>query len=295
MMLRRLIVALLVTITAADLIAATKPSKTAAKGTNKPGHLTGFFDPTVKSLSPGFLGNSFERVYRATLISPKGEYETTAQFEERVQKIPRGVYAFRAENEPTSKYDADTGQLVITPETTMIHVGFDFKPNYTAYMIRSAVVARKEYVGSNAFGATALVKSERVKEYSIVVGQDRRYGSSTDLVLAMTPDEARRVRSSLKVLYVCSTDVPREEQLPSMDMPDLSFDGATGFNSTDATLDDPEERSTYLYSLRVKLLEIWVFDSKTGRVYGRFDPAGQPLQATEAATEPSATSTPNGL
>lgn len=80
-----------------------------------------------------------------------------------------------------------------------------------------------------------------------------------------------------------------------MDMPDLSFDGATGFDSTDATLDDPEERSTYSYSLRVKLLEIWVFDSRSGRIYGRFDPAGQPLQPAEAAAEPSATATPNGL
>ena len=295
MTLIRSVVALLVTVTVADILAATKPSKPAGKRTNKPAHLTGFFDPSVKSLSPGFLGNSFERVYRATLISPKGEYETTAQFEQRVQKIPRGIYAFRAENEISSRYDADTGQLVITPETTMIHVGFDFKPDYTAYMIRSAVVARKDYVGSNAFGATALVKSERVKEYSIVVGRDRRHGSSTDLLLAMTPDEAKKVRGNLKLLYICSTDVPREEQFPSMDMPDLSFDGATGFDSTDATLDDPEERSTYSYSLRVKLLEIWVFDSKSGRIYGRFDPAGHPLRPTEAAPEPSATTTPNGL
>src|SRR5437588_6029806 len=64
------------------------------------------FDPAVTSLPSGYRGHPFRRIYEtAVVVAPKGEFETTAEYQARSKRSIEGLYAFVLE--PTSTYNAD--------------------------------------------------------------------------------------------------------------------------------------------------------------------------------------------
>jgi hypothetical protein len=71
--------------------------------------------------------------------------------------------------------------------------------------------------------------------------------------------------------------LPKTEQYASEKL--APVEGATGYRHTEPTIDEPDEMWWYYVSLRVDLLQVWIFDRATGEVYGRFLPTGTQLDA----------------
>ena len=242
------------------------------------------FDLTLVKLPVPFSGNSVEWVLKRHGIAPKGEFETTAEYEDRVKAFQAQTYAFVRTEPEAFVYDADSETFTtrIYSGSTDVHskIGWYFR----AFDIHEKKLSESSYVGSNAFGAKALVTKTKWKRTQIVTDDTEDIlalnRDPIDLSLNVPRDRARAVKPNLRVALICS---PRLDQF-SPD-PDSGVTGATGYDIYEATIDNPSERWIYYTALRVDLLQIWVFDRATGEVYGRFSPQGLQLGPTAPRME----------
>jgi hypothetical protein len=90
------------------------------------------FDDSLAKLPKAFAGNTVEWVLKNRTIPSKGEFETTAEYERRLQTFKAELYAF-VPNEPESfEYDADSEAFStsIYPGSTDVHskLGRYFRP-----------------------------------------------------------------------------------------------------------------------------------------------------------------------
>jgi hypothetical protein len=236
------------------------------------------FDDTIAKLPPAFAGNTVEWVLKNRTIPPKGEFETTAEYNERLEKFQSELYIF-VPNEPESfDYDADaeTFSAKIYPSVTDVHsrIGWYFRP----FDVHRTTLSESTYVGSNAFGAKALVTKTKSKVTQVVVSETedilRHSFDSINISFKLPRDRARSVKPNLRLAFICS---PKAEQFEPATPSDAK--GATGYDISEATLDSPTERWTYYVALRAELRQIWVFDRSTGEVFGRFFPNGTQIDA----------------
>lgn len=248
--------------------------------TPKTSFLTGNFDPSLTKLPASFVGHSPKTLLAEAKLEPKGEYETTEAYNTRTATRPARLYAVRMLNPLDTKYDADERLLTITLPTSLISVGFDRKSDYLAYPILTSIDESSTYVGTNAFGAIIEIEKTRTREFDIIARTDSSPQAAASMQLSLSADDAKRLRSRLAVLLICANDAPREEQPLLWD----ETSGATGFDSHSPTVDEPEDTITYYYSVRLNLRELWIFDPPTGKIYGKFDSFGTPLDNTRTPT-----------
>jgi hypothetical protein len=71
------------------------------------------FDPAATSLGPNFQPDDFAAVYKSLSIPPKDEFETTAQYDARRQKVATGIRAFAVSPMGPAPYNADAGRFEI--------------------------------------------------------------------------------------------------------------------------------------------------------------------------------------
>jgi hypothetical protein len=236
------------------------------------------FDDTVAKFPPAFGGNTVEWVLKHRTIPPKGEFETTAEYNQRLEKFQSELYVFVPDEPENFEYDADaeTFSAKIYPDITNVHsrIGWYFRP----FDIHQTKLSESTYVGSNAFGAEALVTKTKSKVTQLVVSETEdilRYSfDSIDISFKLPRDRARSVKPNLRVAFICS---PKPEQFAPATPSDVN--GATGYDISEATIDSPTERWTYYVALRAELRQIWVFDRSTGEVFGRFLPNGTQIDA----------------
>lgn len=236
------------------------------------------FDDTVAKLPAAFAGNTVEWVLKNRTIPAKGEFETSAEYNQRLEKFKSELYAF-VPNEPENfDYDADTETFAaeIYPGITDVHSrsGWYFRP----FDVHRTKLSEATYVGSNAFGAKALVTKTKSKLTQVVISEteDILHHSfdSIDISFKLPRDTARSVKPNLRIAFICS---PKPEQFEPATPSDVK--GATGYAISDATIDSPTESWTYYVALRADLRQIWVFDRSTGQVLGRFLPDGTQTDA----------------
>ncbi|HXB70973.1 MAG TPA: hypothetical protein VNY05_22250 [Candidatus Acidoferrales bacterium] len=228
------------------------------------------FDPTSVRLPLHFLGNDIVRLYeayKALRAAQKTEYETTDQFTKRIElaeaKLPGNgttpsVLAFVVP--VVSEYDADAQLLNVGVECSNPH-------GVQKHVLGSIGVKRhrsdRTYVGSNAFGAKVNVDETHIVSFHIGVDNPDDYvieGAKNLIVSSLknTPDEARRIKSTLSALALCSIDRGEES--------------SDDFILNEATFDNPHEYWEEMGFLNTKLLAIWFFDSSSGKIYAKVEP-----------------------
>jgi hypothetical protein len=244
-------------------------------------------DEFTGSIGPHYAGNDLREIYQVleSRLSPKGEYEKTSEYEDRLRRAmnepiagslrPNGLLAFvfkpqrRSDSDlthPYLSYDADKEQMIVN----MSPVEDDrINAHHHDDEISEAIIWEKgsrsrSYEGSNAFGASTEVTSINQERYALLYDVSIMSHERPSLVSADGMSDSGEVRfhlpvaqakvlsDRLRVLIVCSI-----KEAPV----------ANGYAYNAPTISDPIEIAIKDNYLHVSLDSIWVFDDETGKVY----------------------------
>ena len=223
------------------------------------------FDASQKKLPPKFSGSDFMTVFRSSAIAPRGEFETTAEFERRSSAAPRRIVVFVLPT-PEMQYDPDRSELTIKVPFESAYVGFNQSDSsHRSFLVRKFVSSRRPYIATNAFGASvAATAIERVR-YS-VISEDEREPWAMAVAIDVPPAKARSLKPKVRALLVC--EIGPESRIEAVDkkLTAEQFAGATGLYFQSATFDDPEQVSEYHFSIRARIIDVWFFRADTGDV-----------------------------
>jgi len=220
-----------------------------------------------------FQFSSFDIEHKRLVKSfpKKGEYETTNEYETRIA-TPQSVLYFKTSiKDRNVSYDADSKLLNIKPSSAgrlnRMYPWFDFrKEGDSSYiLVKEKNDNSKEYVGSNAFGATRTIYSSEytydIISFSDVTSwltkPDRNPGNIlfTGRVysLKMEADEAKSLRGNLSGLIVCK---------PKYDSKSQKFAYST-YEIDRATFSDPFEEKKNINVINVELLGLIFYNEKS--------------------------------
>lgn len=227
------------------------------------------FDPAATNVGPDFKGDDFIAVFRSLMVEPKGEFETTEQFEARKKAPPPAVYAFVAPK-PDARYDADAAAFTV--ELTR----YDAKGAYGQFIdsliaVVDKIDSSRFYDASNAFGVSVKVYQRTIGRWGIVIPDEpQRY---LKLKVPVPPDRAQALKDRLSLMVVVRTNAESRPLVSSKDKLE------TGSSYEKPTIKRPEEATIYEHGLEADLLGIWVFDRESGEVLAKFDAIGQGYRA----------------
>lgn len=248
-------------------------------------YLTGDFDPMVEQLGANFFGHDPEAVItvlkQSDANTPKSEFETTAQYEARQKESHPDsrtlVFVFGDPEQrtttigqgPAFKYDADTQIMsagLVSRERSFGHQVVNSKKFHTltaTHVLRS----RKEYVGTNAFGASVTITEIRIDEYGIIlenfsdvfapgVGPLNRLTHEVEaqISLPMSIDMAKELKPNLRLAIICRLNEAKVYRDFALQTP---------------TISDPYDSYTQKYYASVTPEQLMVFDQKTGKILMR--------------------------
>jgi len=232
------------------------------------------FDVGVAKLPARFEGNTVEWVLRFGTLAPRSASETNAQYAARRRAFRSEVFAFVLDRHQAS-YDraAETLTVSVRPAT---QAGTSTPGYYTVFDVHRKKLAVSSRAGPSKWSRNdrpvanergAVLSTQRLwKQTQIVTNEGGHDGSIVPLVFRLRTQRNR----DLRVAFVC---MPRFEQfepagddtVPEATHVDLKLDGSFRL---------PDENATYFVALRCNLLQVWLFDFKTGAVFGRFTPQG---------------------
>ncbi len=222
------------------------------------------FDITAEKLSKGYQGHSLLDIYqKLTIPHPKGEFETTEEYEARVarwklspilgQITPSDTLAFEildvlAPDALSLKYDADSEELTakIKFET------HDFNDGKTRWL---ETYYRSKNLGSH-MGVTRMGVKFKVTSHvgtSIGIGVKEQI-EPISISRKFSRDEALKLKLLTRVYAIVSLDEP------------YKVDDST---SSSASLDNPNEWYTKYLGLYVNLKAIILVNIETGEIIAK--------------------------
>ena len=207
-------------------------SKSAA-GTSKPNFLTTPLDINIGNLGPGFAGHDIVGIYKALKdapsIAPRGEFETTAQFQERNRETAKkpilgtitanDYLAFVISKERVEA----TWPLKLTYDADLRLLQADFTGEYSDFALdadkarRTTVLMREMERVSEPGNGTRLTTSRAAQNipdsYSISLAKDWLFQSersrlSFSYLIDVAPEQARAYKDDLQALIVCRLTPP---------------------------------------------------------------------------------------
>jgi hypothetical protein len=245
------------------------------------------FDIRIDKLTPGFAGHDIKAVYNDLVArknkAVKGEFETTREFEARLQreteapilgKLDRTDYlAFVLQNSSgETLYDADAKTMTIAIALSSGAENVYTKSDKMA-LTSQAEVKREEYEGSNAYGAKGTVTRHSGVNFNVAFSNYSSFGVSKyidsntrsrghtedffakDVFLLRIPMDvalAKEVKANLKILAVVKLIKPYTYEGTFYDKP---------------TISRPTEYFIQYHFLNTELIELWLFDESTGRIF----------------------------
>jgi hypothetical protein len=225
------------------------------------------FDLSATALPAGFAGEDVATVYRSYLVQPKGEFETTEQFEARKAAVEPALHALVVPG-PSVSYDADQGRFLVKVRTIQACDRAGCGPLLT---LRDDFELVRTYEASNAFGATVKVSEIRKDIWGALLPKS---GSlAIELGLAMEPSRAEQMKERLGMIALVRTG-PESGVVPL-----LANDEDSGFEHEEATISSPRDVTTHYHLFRATPVGYWLFDRESGNVLGKFTPAGHEILA----------------
>jgi hypothetical protein len=227
------------------------------------------FDPSAASLPANFKPDDFVAVYRTLLAPPKGEFETTEQYEAR-RKPAAGVYAFGGLLSIV-EYDADKALFRVRFYREKAIAGYSRARESMLQFSHTSETVRT-YTASNALGG--MVKASEIKEdrWGVLIPDS---GGESEFFMAVPPDRARELKPRLELLGIVRVG---PESTPDL-LKGVPNTDDTGYEHTKATFQSPRDVSIDYHAIRASVIGVWLYDKKTGEILGRYDARGWPLNA----------------
>jgi len=232
-------------------------------------------DLGIDKLPPNFKGNSFKKVYKLLTDKKdkftKGEYETTEDYNKRYSPMDlSSIYAFKLESELSGvkigDYNADNKSLPVFIKNffgivDIVYVGGKESPNF---LINYEINRMGSYIGSNAFGAKKEISKRTRTYYALAVDNHdaikpdwKNWYDDLDLTLNVAElevQDAKNLKANLAVLVVCKA---YDESMLT------HYDTRRG----EPKIDYPYDDIINGYWINVKVLELWLYNYKSGKVY----------------------------
>lgn len=223
-------------------------SKRSGKTADKPAVAAYSFEPfqiNVEKLPPNYRGHDIVDLYDklAKKVGPKSEFETTAQYVARINSVATdGIYAFRIELDgpivgPLFSYDADNQTL-----------SMNIIPHKFGWLdLPSSNVNQSEELTGVGVRLRVTEKDEAL--YCISTYNRKAWPLTISVKATLQPDRARELMPTLGVLLI--SRLKKSEIGPL-----LVFESRhTG-------------KSNYVQKncVNVELLEIWIYDTKSGEI-----------------------------
>lgn len=214
-------------------------------------------------LPPSYKGHDIEHIYMIffqTLLG-KGEFEKTEDYKKRLQAVNLDdVYAFRVTNKDglNLKYDPDNELLHLEIDTLTVNQIMPRIEDIDSFIVLKTTSKKiSSYVGSNAFGAKKQIKKYDAQKYGVHVlkmqsqPQPQLY-DSLDFNLSIS--DAKKYKDNLNALIICRPYIKDDT---------LAFVG--GYYA-EPTFKVPIGISYAVSGINIELLEIWIYDFKTGKI-----------------------------
>lgn len=271
--------AIAIALTFVSLAAAAQTKKKAAAPKPKPpNYLEAPFDPTVTTLGTAFAGHNFYETYLAHVLAPRGEYESTADYEKRTAASPAATYAFvldpKARIGPGTRYDADRQELEVTIPLGFITIGAQTLGYDRSLAVGQVYTDKGEYVGSNVFGVKKTI-SEAIFQNMVLFPKRRFESDQLTFRLPLEAGFAKALREGEHLGIAAIVSTADAKQLSR------STDGweSTGSRYSKPTLDSPHDIMAYEYALSGDVKELLLFDKRDGRILSRVDPYTESVEA----------------
>jgi hypothetical protein len=209
------------------------------------------------TITPNFIGDDIEKSLQPS-VSPKSEFETTAQYEARRAAArmtgKQLVLLLDDAREETFKYDADTGMMTATIPTSKVFFLLEpNRPTYQVIKVHKIDRQKDEYTGQNAYGAERRIERLRSTLYGVVINQN----FNSTLVFPLDPNTARETKPYLHLGFACT--VTNDALLKNL-------------TSHEPTIKEPYDVAILENYVQVALSEFFVFDARTGVALLRFHP-----------------------
>lgn len=220
------------------------------------------FDPSVIELPHGFKGHDIISIYKKLdkVIPSKNEYETTKSYQEKLRSLKNNdIYAFKIY--ALSDYNADKQILTVELKSELL---FESPREGTSFILHEEENSLGTYPATNAFGAKVSVGKYSNVYYGItltngnVFGKKKEYKRIFKNDFKMASEIAKQSRSGLNFLLICKPDKRDNYFTYSRD------------NYSEPSFSVPIERTKKWNYVYVKLLELWIFNEETGKVFKRF-------------------------
>jgi hypothetical protein len=222
------------------------------------------FDRSLQRIPLDFIATDFTALFEANRIGPKGEYETSDQYRDRMKSASDGSYYAFSLNPLTTKYDADRQVFEVTiqaeelqPEAFLALAAHDLEGvgGRKVIVIKEGTAGKlKQYVGSNAFGVKVKVTRRNAAQDAVVLKH-----AITDVVgfksiqIPVPLDRARGTKLAFLLVFKLE---PAEGAGLTMT--------ATGYR--EPTIDLPIEVVTTSRYVFVDDVAVWTYDKSTGEV-----------------------------
>ncbi|HZL55578.1 MAG TPA: hypothetical protein VFC21_00760, partial [Bryobacteraceae bacterium] len=131
-------------------------------------------------------------------------------------------------------------------------------------MIRADLTGENHYVGVNAFGVRRNVTRSYSDTYELILadlngifeptGEGAYKASEAPIRLQMSADQARDLKPNLQIAIVCTVASPRVYE---------------DIETEDATIISPLENHTWARFIAIRPDQVWVFDTRTGRIVSK--------------------------
>ncbi len=213
------------------------------------------------ALPPDFKGDSIQETYKAWTPAPKGEFETTEQYQKRLVAPDSGqLLFFSAHAFPT--YNADTQEYIFRIEQSgYIRKGQDLLSD-AGFSIGIDRSSKREEKFARVEGIRLPITSTETERYLLAIPHKipgNVEGESNAFKIRVPIEEAPALKNRMKLLWICK---PRSGSEPA------TFSGHFYKAATLKRLDEEREHNYYL---NVDLLSFWVYDPVTGRILKKFD------------------------
>jgi hypothetical protein len=261
-------------------------------------------DLDAENLPAGFVPADPRKVFAGLTLPKKGDFETTEQYAARMAApVQPAIHAFSLQQTVghgtsssglgTAKYDADKQELSVelyldsrdedtSTEARLAAMRAETREDADHYslpaiqarvakraalqaaqrdhrslLLKSVTTAKRHYRASTAFGVSGMIEEEKADQYYLNVTSKDAYPASLKVSVKMTPEVARAAMSAVGMLIITG-----------------GGHASTGsVTQSQATIDNPSVFIRHVYNLDAPVKGIWLYNTKTGTVYQKFDEA----------------------
>jgi hypothetical protein len=228
--------------------------------------------------------------WRNESYSGGGLRRNTHEYEKKIESVAKDeLYAFRLDanipdpNVRIHPYDADTQKMKIDIETRWLS-NYKFKDHRAGIIFRKIDKGSDSYVGSNAFGATRLVRSHFATHYGIALINQEYFGSSSDdefaklygtesplksirkesIEIVVPLDKAKRIKNNIGILLLCKPTLYKSKIGKENKKDNALFFKDSYYGG--ATIDDPVVLSYERNFINMEVIAVWIYDFRTGEI-----------------------------